>query len=303
MFKSPYETTPCRRHVMAPIVKQVVEANIHRQLNQLKEGTIFLVTDTNKNIPLFSHPLPAVSVGNANVTNIYLDARAYTRVDQRTQELTISGKDEFMLQYRRAQLMDVVYKQGYAGLSSVNAFPMLVFMRLITTLVSRSLALNDAAAELRLQVIAGAFWISLFRENKNMDDINRDTLIIRKVTSIPGTDILPILEQLTPMGNIEDFINNVVLHGGNAKFNNFSLPLLYTLIGGSWYGFQVREAMPVALEHPPTFISMVYAAIEQRSFHKTLLSQVVDAAGKSSMAGGFINAVDSLLEEAGNALN
>ncbi|MFO5979474.1 hypothetical protein ACLBSL_32845, partial [Klebsiella pneumoniae] len=57
-------------------------------------------------------------------------------------------------------------------------------------------------------------------------------------------------------------------------------------------GTASRENVGVALEHMPTYITLIYMALADRSYRKTVLSQKVEMVSRSDDASRFINLVN-----------
>ena len=45
-------------------------------------------------------------------------------------------------------------------------------------------------------------------------------------------------------------------------------------MGNTWFGANAKEILAVALEHPPTWLSLVYIALKERSYKNTSLAKI-----------------------------
>jgi hypothetical protein len=58
--------------------------------------------------------------------------------------------------------------------------------------------------------------------------------------------------------------------------NNLNTATLYPIMAGTWYGANSAEMVAVALEHPPTWVTMVYQATTARSYYHSALAKMLE---------------------------
>jgi hypothetical protein len=62
----------------------------------------------------------------------------------------------------------------------------------------------------------------------------------------------------------------------------------------NWLGLNDKELVILSLEHPPIWISLVHAALTQKSFNKSFVTTVVDKYNKSGKGDEFLKALIDL---------
>lgn len=298
MFTYPYETTPCADYALGNIIKGVKLALINDGLRtaQLLSGrsdaSVMTVTPLCPDIPPFSHPLEIEHHGNKFVV---IDVRGFTRLT-REREVIVTARNEYDLTYLRGFLSRYWSEHMPGDLLALGPLPMTVYCRWLSESIVRRMGL-DPAAQMIVTVIAGFFYLSLFRAESNLDerDLIKFAKQISASTFVPVDKCLEIADQLTPMGNIGDFVDNVIKVVNSTRLEKFSVGLLYTIIMNSWFGIaNHQEIVAVSLEHPPTFLAMVYTALKDRSYRNSGLARMVLASDKGDLGKQFTYNLASL---------
>lgn len=297
MFINPYETTACQFHKLDSLKKEL-ELYFHDRLGSDVKGLspgVYAVTDPAKDIPAFAHPIIMRGAKHGfHDDRVVFDARGVTRVNRNDWSVSISSPDEFALHNLRAALTSFVMKHDYSDLAGVGSFPLTVFVRWLSESIARRLSLQPVD-QMRLSIITGLFYVSLFKEGEDAvfskyDETSKVRLAqtIAGATLLRADEILQVIDEIQPMHSVGDYVGNLIEHGNSVRFENFSLPLLLTIVGASWFGFQSKEVIAVSLEHPPTFIAMVCCAMTQRSYKNTILSKVVERSNNKGAGDDYL---------------
>jgi hypothetical protein len=72
---------------------------------------------------------------------------------------------------------------------------------------------------------------------------------------------------------------------------------LLTIVRNSWFGTNAKDYIAVALEHPPTWMAIVYTAIVERTYKNSMIYRVAEKAGKRGGAEEFIKNYTALVKE------
>ena len=56
----------------------------------------------------------------------------------------------------------------------------------------------------------------------------------------------------------------------------------------SWYGENSNETISIALEHPPTFVILIYNAMTEKGYQKSMLGQMLGRSDRDNDAKAFI---------------
>ena len=298
MFVNPYDTTVCKDHLTSNIIKTIKTADASEGLSysvipqskdsltnvELSGRNIALVTARNKEVPPFAHPL---MVDFVNGKRFVIDARSFTKTQSQS-EVMISSDNEYKFEMIRTSLMDHMINGSVKDLLSLGSFPLLVYSRWMSENISKRMGLNPAE-QAKLVVISAFFYSSMFREVPTFSDVELSRLVqlISKVTYIPVNICQDVADHILPMSNLKEFVSQVISLIDTPRLENFSVGLLLTILMNSWYGLNSKEKICVGLEHPPTWLALVYAALNDRSYRNSGLSKVVLANDKKDAGKSF----------------
>jgi hypothetical protein len=74
--------------------------------------------------------------------------------------------------------------------------------------------------------------------------------------------------------------------------------VLVEIIAFSWYGTNAREIAAVALEHPPTFLVMVFNAFTDRTYRNSPLARTAERYKGNKGGDEFVRSLQSLMRKA-----
>lgn len=279
MFTHPYTTTPCRGYRLDSILHELKRAMIDEALTPafLPKGDrlpdIWLVTPRNPDIPPFAHPLPF----QHQEREVWaIDVRGQVRISRMNDELVVTASMDYEQSVIRTLLARHWKNHGSSDLAALGPFPAVVFTRWVAENIARRLTL-DPAAQLRLTAIVGFYYHHRFIDATDWgtDSVVKIATHLGRHTRIPTSFLIEVGEQLPYMASASELVDVIQKHGESMRFERFNLGLLYSMFMGAWFGANSREIVAVALEHPPTFMSLIYMALKERSYRKTQFAQVV----------------------------
>lgn len=281
MFKSPYETTVCKNHRIGDIVKELDRLLIGGELVNIS-SRVFLLGPDHSDIKPFAHPI--VKEGRSNNQAIVVDVRSSARVSS---DGNFTGGSDFEYAKLRGLLIDRAWIDGNTkDLLSTGDYSVRVYSRLMSENLGRRMNLTPET-QVRVQVISAYFYLLQFEEapEKNEDeDLTRAKRISRAI-GVPVPTVIEMSEELPLMANIEEFSSVVSQYGESIRLGKLSPGLIYTMLGGIWFGANANENVAVALEHPPTFIAMLYMATVNRGYRKSILGQLVQRVDRRGELG------------------
>lgn len=284
MFKSPYETTVCKNHRIGDILKDLDQLIISGELVTLDgaNGRILLLGPDHTDIKPFAHPVIKEIRNNDNA--IVIDVRSSARVSN---EGTFTGGADFEYMKLRGLLMDRAWIDGNSkDLLSTGDYSVRVYARLMGENLGRRMNLSPET-QVRLQIIAAYFYVLQFEEapeKDEEDDLTRSKRISRAI-GVPVPQVLELVSELPIMTNITEFSNIAAQYGESIRLGKLSPGLIYTMLGGIWFGANANENVAVSLEHPPTFIAMLYMATINRGYRKSILGQMIQRVDRRGELG------------------
>lgn len=290
MYSNPYQTTPCADYNLARIEEAIKLAEIEGTLQSAKSADgnyilgLTLVTSANREIPPFAHPL---YIKNEEKGILYLDVRGCTRVD-REGKLSVSSKTEYDFALLRGKLSRHWLSGNVVELLALGQLPLTVYARWISENITRRFGL-DPLSQMKATIVAGFFFLSMFREEAELTEQEKIKFAgqISRATRIPVETILEHADSLTPMSSVKDLVTNLITVVGNVRLEKLSTGLLYASLGGSWFGGNANETSAVALEHPPTFLAMVFTSLHERGYRNAGLAKVVLNCDKGDLGKSF----------------
>lgn len=281
MFKSPYETTVCKNHRIADVLKDLDRLLIAGELITLN-GRVALLGPDHTDIKPFAHPI-VKETQNGNPM-VVVDVRSSARVSN---DGNFTGGADFEYMKLRAMLMDRAWVDGNSkDLLSTGDYSVRVYSRLMGENLGRRMNLSPET-QVRLQIIAAYFYVLQFEmspEKGEEDELSRSKRISRAI-GVPVPTVLETIAELPIMSTLTEFSDVVSKHGESIRLNKLSPGLIYTMLGGIWFGANANENVAVSLEHPPTFIAMLYMATVNRGYRKSILGQMVQRVDRRGELG------------------
>lgn len=304
MKVSPYDTTACKDYVTDQIGMEIERAEIasNPPVTRLTEnpftgkeleGTVGLVGPQHDAVPAFAHPyIQPVNNDGKNVlragSSVYIDVRNFTRLN-RQNEMTVSSNLDYKLATIRGVLTAYWNREGGEDFFALGGFQTVVFSRWLTEVITRRLAL-ELDTQMRVSVIAAWFYLCQFHEEEQLDDRLRVNFVkyISQNMRVSSENVTAITESLKYIPDSTAFISALIEVGDSARLETMNLGLLYSLVGGSWFGANAREIVAVALEHPPTFISMIAIALDERGYRRTVIGRTVENCSRKGDDKNFL---------------
>jgi hypothetical protein len=284
MFMSPYETTVCKNHRTGDIMKDLERLIIGGDLRFIDDGNsrVRLLGPDHTDVKPFVHPI-ILEVRNKEQA-IIVDVRSSARVSG---DGDLTGGSDFQYMKLRGLLMDRAWMDGNAkDLLSTGDYSVRVYSRLMSENLGRRMNLAPET-QVRLQIIAAYFYVLQYEmapEKDDEEDLSRSKRISRAI-GVPVPQVLELVAELPIITTITEFSDVTAQYGESIRLGKLSPGLIYTMLGGIWFGANANENVAVALEHPPTFIAMLYMATTNRGYRKSILGQMVQRVDRRGELG------------------
>lgn len=278
MYKTAYDTLACRSYTLQELESQLKRAQLEGELQSLSTldtrqpiNQLKGVTSQSDQIPAFTHPL-FVSTFNKDPECI-IDIRPFF-ITNRMGQTTITNQSDYKFHLLRAifNLHWVNYPEELLGLGDLAP---IVFCRWLSESIVRRLGLGPGD-QVRVMTVSLFYWYSLFRDREF--DENEKLKVLSKldqISTIPTPLSMEIVDDVTHMNGLEAYISVLNQAVGNPRLANLNPPLLFAMMGVSWFGINAKEIVAVAMEHPPTFIAIILSALESRSYKRSTLGTLV----------------------------
>lgn len=319
VFNTAYDTTAGKGFNTSKVIIAIKESVIKDYLHQQNTGIFSeLESDTHAIlisnhypseavIPYFTHPL-VVELGTLKVQNktklLCTDVRPFASVNKNgvrgsEDQFIVKNKMEFDLAKIRTVLNLIWITEKQLKLREISFVPLAVYCSWISESVSRRFAL-DPKDQYKLAIIAGVFYQTLFSDSNILeDDVNKNKVAaaVMRATKASGKDVYEVIEQIEELNNLKDFCSNVRKILDNPRLQDFSEGMIITLLGTSWFGTNAKEMLAVALEHPPTWLAIVYSSFVERSFKNSTIAKISERYGLNKGQNDFTKALITLVSE------
>ena len=315
LYKTAYDTTVGRatlttkiEHAIKTVLIQAPAVNVVKDRSLMssegKEPIMGYITNRSAvemEVPAFIHPLYVEDVHRKKF--LFADIRPYIKPVQGDEEFIVRNTSEFILMKARLAMNKVWLATGPQAIGSLSSLPQSCFAAWISEGISHRFML-DPADQARLAVLAHFYYQTLFYEQSEFDSDLRDQFVasaIRSAGRIPSNIALDVASKIGKLESIQDFCETVKVVLENPRLEQFNAGLLIAVLKSSWFGASAADTLAVALEHPPTWVSLIYCALSERSFRNANLTRIAERFGKGNAADyykrSFVSLAQSVTEE------
>lgn len=303
VFRTPYDTIagstlPDKKKLEKQILPLLVAGNLKdSNLDVITTSSITPIYVTGKNveednIPLFTHSI-----------NIIYKDKEYLCTDLRLvlnkKELRNEGnfKDSIRNSTEYNFLKGLSISTLAWSLEETDSirtnmkFAAHVFSVLLSGIISSSYSL-DLGDKVKLNILGLIYYRMLFEEKEDFtDDIKEVTFI--QCQSLLGTSkevFDSVSNKISKLSNINDYCSVAKNICESTRLDNLNLPMLLTLLKSIWYGTNSKDYIGIALEHPPTWISLLYVSLTEKTYKRSKIYSVAFDLKKGSNIDAFTDA-------------
>lgn len=220
-----------------------------------------------------------------------LDLRKYLKNDTNRESVSIKNESEYRLVLVRYTLSSL-WKVGHY--SSVYALDLAhsAFAVWMSDNLTHKFGL-DLGTKAKLKALSTIFYRRLFVGTVEEDEL--DKLLIRSKNDIIFPELLKDVHSKVPdMSTIDDFCKACYEVTDNVRLKGLDYTVLINIVGNNWFGPLGKELAVLSLEHPPTWVSLVYISLTQSAYKKTLVATVTQKLGKRGKDSDFVRQVEIL---------
>ena len=283
MFTLPYQTTVCKIYNKLDAIQSKIRvAALDEPLetvftpnnhNIVKNAYFVTPKEEHDDVPNFTQFL------KNEKGELIIDARQYMRYDVRTASYKVTAGNDWNLQCIRLALTNKLIDEGPLFLSRLSDVPVKVFTRWVAgALINRYDLPIDI--QLNVYVIACCYYYAMIDPELREPSPLRLKYVplVSTITGVAVNRVYDLMDTLGSFNNANDLAQALAHDSGQIRTGDLKFADLFTLLSMSWFGVNARENIGVALEHPPTFIGILYSAIAERSFRKTVITQRAESA-------------------------
>lgn len=275
-------------------------------LDVKKVGSIYPVfitalQDSEEKIPLFPHPyfLTTRSEGKRVLAT---DMRMYMKKHVFDGTLaSLPGAIAHLIEYNftrsRAILNLEWIENDVETLKSNLWFSTMMFGRWLADVLSKAFALDMRDQQI-IAIVASYYYQSLFTNEAKPEGETFEKWVIHgvKATFSEAKLVEEIYKKMPEVTKIDSLVEAIKLATGNVRLQNLEVLSLLTLVKNSWYGTNAKEIISISLEHPPTWMAVVYAALSERSYRSSTIYRIAERVGKGGKADEYLRQYREVIE-------
>lgn len=270
--------------------------------DSIVRDNLLLLLPGTADIPFFSHPLyvPDSNSPDEKYGKIVIDCRNFVRKNQ-AGEYVVTASMDFHMSMLRGALQVAWLREDPKYILNAGVYQMTVFGRWIATCLARRFVL-DEGVQMRMNVLGSFFYYGLFidkRQRDKMDEMDHYRMIgtIARATRVLPEEVEQILIGLPAAKDVRGFVEMIKRQdiSGTTRLEQLNPVLFLTAINGAWMGTNRTEMLSVAFEHPPTFVSILYAALTEVGYKKSIFGEIARLAEKSNEAESFVDNIKEMV--------
>jgi hypothetical protein len=288
VYHTAYDTTACKNYRMAKVVDAVQEAQIREYLPRA-DGVAFVesISGAVGAVPAFKHPLYIHKWTNARDHHganthaheaiLAMDLRAAGKTDPGTGQFKVKAGTLYKNLVIRAALTSLWLTSGANAFRSFSPTAMSIFASWISEAIGLKYHL-DPKAKIDVMIMAAIFYQSNHVEGTEFDKGNESRYLssIANALKVNVVEVARIYDQCAAIGSVEDFCTKTKAVLDNVRLENLNAGVLIALMGSTWGGDNAPELCAVALEHPPTWLSLLHEAYTNQALRKVGLSKICE---------------------------
>lgn len=250
---------------------------------------LYGLTEIEKEITPFNHPII-----NKEGKWIALDLRSIVKPSSDKKNFEVKNDSEYHLSLQRFILTGMWAVGKQSSLYSLK-FPHFCFASWLSENLTKKFGL-DLNNQLQLRILSLIYYSKLFTNNYNEDDFNKLIVRLKEDIIVPKL-IEEIYDKIGELENIDDFCKACYDVTGNIRLKNLDTNVLINILANNWLGLNGKELVLLSLEHPPTWISLVFAALTQRLFSKNVIGIIVDKLNRRGAGNEFLKSLVYITRE------
>jgi hypothetical protein len=224
----------------------------------------------HEDIPMFTQ---YIDMGQPNKPRLLIDGRRYFKLDARTGTYRLVANNDWSFECVRMSLNITTLTGDETAFSRLGDVPAKVFNRWVSgPLVTRYQL--PIESQMALYVITAYYYYAMGMPElgeANQQLREQFAPVVSRITGVPPDFTIDVISEVGELNNVDDLIYAMSTRSRQERTGELKFKDLYLLLSTSF--FARREDVGVALEHLPTFIAMLYMAVADRSYRKTVIMQ------------------------------
>lgn len=298
IFNSAYHTTATNGYATTKLVQALEQIYYNNSAFALRENIQAVRDGTVSNgVPVFNFPVVVPTKDNDLV---FIDIRSIIAA-QPSGSFRIRDETEMTTRIINAQLA-LDWHQGYQGrIRDISPLGLVVYAHWLGEIIAKRFAL-DGRQQLQASALAGIFYLNNFWDKSEASSEDKAYLLsaITRICGYKHTDVVDLVEAHPIIRDVAELCEAIKTFTASVRLEDFNPSTLFATVAGSWYGNAGRESIQVALEYPPTWLTILFQAITNRGFKKAGLTQIVERNSYKKYHQGFVTSLAYLGQQTEN---
>lgn len=222
---------------------------------------------------------------------IVFDARPSTRYDQRQSMAVVNNVPLYRRDLYLAYFQALWQEVGASEILRLGNLQIKVFASWINETISKRFAL-DAEQSMNLLILSAYYYTSLFVDAGKLDK-GRSALIISRALNLDARFVNSLLERVEIIADLDTFITVLPDVLVTERLNGLTIDVFISMLAGSWFGANNSILVGIALEYPPTFVTMLYLGLTDKSTKLSGISKLALRFERDRLAQEFITVINN----------
>jgi len=255
-----------------------------------------------KELPIWEHPLVFESLNNDTI--VAIDLRKYVKPSVgKPDSLEDIVKDIGGLKFSMLRtLLTAEFIEGNFGvLRSMNKHFVPAIAIWLSDIINAMITLNPVE-KMNVELAVSFYYNQLMIADDDREEM-KDAIVARMQTyklSLPvtRTNIKNIVDKLSVEDcDLDDLLSLIGRMLPEDKANVIDANALINLTANSWYGPGGSEVVIMGLEDIPTWVTLLYSALSNKTFKRSRLATMLEKIGTKVKGREFIKLMDIYIKE------
>lgn len=248
-----------------------------------------------EHLPSLKHPYIMVDP-KTHTSRIFLDARTMITEDKVSQEFIARGgsRVDLNMLLTRVSLERMWIDSHQIEMRSASSVPTIIFARWVSSTLAQRYMLDPREQE-TIEIITAYYYYGLFT-NGQKEDTDKIVGYLSRHIGMQAERSYEVIDSIKrEMTSVADLCNMYEEVTGSMRLQDFNPGHLYTALGMSYFGMIGKELVAVALEHPPTWMTMLSYAVNDAMYRKSAIGNMMERGPMKQKSRDFVMALDQLI--------
>ena len=219
----------------------------------------------DESIPLLDYPFLINSSSNETVMIYDLRSCVDTKVGLYENSYRVRYSVEYLATSLRTYLTAVWHsREEVISLDAIYRYAGILFGKWISNLIVTRFGL-DFTSQMIISVLSMYYYRCLLTDTAVTPDPTIEGVVIGKALNLDIKYCINLIEGLPRLSKPTELLEAIKEAIPDRRLKNQNADMFYTIIQNAWAGANANKLIAVALEHPPTWITLAFIASTENS--------------------------------------